>query len=122
MDIQNQLTPEELLETHTEILEDFKPIEGFDLEDYYGVAWMSKESTDGVQIRLQYSYKTKNPKNGSPKSYAPDQIDDALFDLQVLLALRKRRASVETGLSARERLKQRREEKGKDASPDFPGT
>lgn len=85
MDI-SKLTSEELTHYYKQILVKFKPIEGFQLEDYYGVAFMTTKKQDAFQLRLQYDY-GKKPVNGPAVEAA--NLSDALIMLHILMLKRK---------------------------------
>jgi hypothetical protein len=85
------ITEEEIEEYYSQIIKVFEKVEGFDIDDYYGVAIMSIKKNDSFQIRLQYDYE-KKAINGNPIEI--ENIEKAMFIYYILTTKRKPRTAV----------------------------
>ncbi|MDB4681371.1 hypothetical protein OAE88_00525 [bacterium] len=56
-------------------LEQVKPYDGFEVEDYYGVQFMKVKRNNTYDIRLQYDYES-HPKNSS--SFKVEEFDEVI--------------------------------------------
>ena len=89
--LSTNLTQEEIDHYFKQAIVCFKPLPGFELEDYYGVAIMSVKKNDTIQLRLQYEYDRK-PINGAPLEFS--NLEDALNTYIVMMLKRKPRIAV----------------------------
>ena len=89
--LSTDLTLEEIEHYFSQAIVCFKPLEGFELESYYGVAIMTVKKNDTIQLRLQYEY-DKKPVNGAPLEFT--NLESALDTYTIMMLKRKSRVVV----------------------------
>ena len=80
------LNQTEIDQYYKQIMQEFKPVDGFKLEDYYGVASITIKKNDHIQLRLMYDY-TTHAINGSPLDV--EDADDASLIYDILMSKRR---------------------------------